>query len=95
MIYKFLKPPNLFKVLLATYRGSYVEMCVPQSEDEKYCYVELTEKQFPAFAEHFGEGGITLENNSDEYPASIHSKITNRIEKFTIVRPTVGHKTFS
>ncbi|MDB5200141.1 MAG: hypothetical protein JWO92_2104 [Chitinophagaceae bacterium] len=87
MIYKFLKPPNLFKEVLTTYKGSYVEMCVPQTEDEKYCYVELTEKQFPAFAQHFGNNEIELQNDADEYPAGIHSKISNRIEKFTVVRP--------
>jgi hypothetical protein len=92
MIYKFLKPPNLFKVLLATYKGSYIEMCVPQTDDEKYCYVELTEKQFQVFAQHFGENGTQLENNSEEYPASIQSKISNRIEKFTIVRPSFREK---
>lgn len=62
-------------------------MCVPQTEDEKYCYVELTEKQFPVFIQHFGENGEKLENNSEEYPAGIKSKINNRIEKFRIVRP--------
>ena len=94
MIYKFLKPPNLFKDLLSTYKGSYVEMCVPQADDEKYCYVELTEKQFPAFAQHFGDNGEKLENNSDEYPAGINSKINNRIEKFRIVRPSYRDNPF-
>ena len=94
MIYKFLKPPNLFKDLLSTYKGSYVEMCVPQTDDEKYCYVELTEKQFPAFAQHFGDNGEKLDNNSDEYPAAINSKINNRIEKFRIVRPSYREKPF-
>ena len=86
MIYKFPKPPNLFKTLLASYKGNFVEMCVPQSEDEKFCYVELTEKQYPVFIEHFGDNGEKLENTSEEYPAGITSKITNRIEKFTVVR---------
>lgn len=94
MIYKFPKPPNLFKDLLSTYKGSYVEMCVPQSADEKYCYVELSEKQFPDFAQHFGDNGEVLENDSEEYPAGINSKITNRIEKFTVVRPTYPVKPF-
>lgn len=69
-------------------------MCVPQSEDEKYCYVELTEKQFPAFVQHFGENGEKLEKNSEEYPAGIKNKINNRIEKFRIVRPGYMDKPF-
>jgi len=61
-------------------------MCVPQTDDEKYCYVELTENQFPSFVQHFGDNGEKLEKDSDEYPAGINSKINNRIEKFRIVR---------
>lgn len=94
MIYKFLKPPDLFKVLLANYNGSYVEMCVPQTEDEKYCYAELTEKQFNDFVQHFGDNGEQLPINSEEYPASIQSKITNKIEKFTVVRPAYRDKLY-
>lgn len=86
MIYKFPKPPNFFKELLATYKGGYLQMCVPQTEDEIYCYVELSELQFPEFKEHFGDNVVILDN-TDEYPANIKNKITNRIEKFTIVRP--------
>lgn len=69
-------------------------MCVPQTEDEKYCYVELTEQQFPDFAQHFGENELNLQNNSDKYPAGIDSKINNRIEKFTVVRPGYRDKPF-
>ncbi|HEY8689429.1 MAG TPA: hypothetical protein VIM07_09370 [Chitinophagaceae bacterium] len=86
MIYKFPKPANFFKGLLANYTGGYLQMCVPQTEDEIYCYVELSESQFPEFKEHFGDNGEILDN-TDEYPANIKNKITNRIEKFTIVRP--------
>jgi|GEM_PF-3381443 len=86
MIYKFPKPSNFFKELLATYKGGYLQMCVPQTADEIYCYVELSDSQFPEFKEHFGESVMLLEN-TDEYPANIKNKITNRIEKFTIVRP--------
>lgn len=93
MIYKFLKAPNFFKNLLSTYEGSYIEMCVPQTDDEKYCYAELTEKQFPAFAQHFGHGE-KLDTDSDEYPAAINSKINNRIEKFRIVRSGYSEKPF-
>ena len=94
MIYKFPKPRNFFKDLLSTYKGSYIEMCVPQSEDEKYCYVELTEKQLPAFLQHFGDNGEKLEHDSEEYPAGINNKINNRIEKFRIVRPGYREKPF-
>jgi len=86
MIYKFPRPANLFKELLPAYSGSYQELCVPQSDDEKFCYAELTETQLPVFAVHFGNGE-TFPDNIDEYPASVQSKISNRIEKFTIVRP--------
>ncbi len=92
MIYKFPKPNNLFKKLLPSYKGEYIQMCVPQAEDEKFCYVELTEKQLPVFLKHFGEDGINLDDNSEEYPASRNSKISNRIEKFTVVRPHYPQK---
>ena len=38
MIYKFPKPAKLFKELLPTYKGSYIELCVPDNEDEKLLY---------------------------------------------------------
>ena len=82
MIYKFPKSNNLFKGLLPSYKGEYIQMCVPEDDDEKYCYVELREKQFPIFAEHFGDNGVKLDNDTDEYPASRHTKTSNRIEKF-------------
>ena len=95
MIYKFLKPNKLFKELLPSYKGGYIQMCVPETDEEKYCYAELTAKQFPNFAQHFGEDGIKLDDNYDEYPASINSKISNRIEKFTIVRPEYSTRSFN
>jgi hypothetical protein len=57
-------------------------------------YQLIKSKQFPAFAQHFGENGEKLDNNSDEYPAGINSKINNRIEKFRIVRPSFREKPF-
>ena len=93
MIYKFPRPANLFKELLPAYKGSYVEMCVPQTDDEEFCYVELTEKQFPVFTEHFGDNGMKMDN-AEEYPAGVNNKIRNRIEKFTVVRPGYREKPF-
>ena len=92
MIYKFPKPANLFKELLPTYKGTYIELCVPDNEDEKYCYIEFSEIQFQSFLQHFGDNGLILENNTDEYPASRQSKTNNRIERFTIVRPVSSSK---
>lgn len=88
MIYKFAKPDNLFRGFLATYKGQFIELCVPKSDDEKFCYVELTEQQFPLFLKHFGETGTQLQNNYEEYPASGKNIIKNRIEKFSVIRPS-------
>jgi hypothetical protein len=93
MIYKFPRPSNLFKELLPGYKGSYIEMCVPQTDDEEYCYVELTENQFPGFTEHFGDNGSKVDN-AEEYPAGVNNKIRNRIEKFTVVRPGYREKSY-
>ena len=81
MIYKFSKPSNFFKTILSSYKGTFAEMFVPKTEDEKYCYVELTEKQISDFKNHFGED-IELLENKDEYPGSNVSMKNNRIEEF-------------
>lgn len=81
MIYKFLKPVNFFKGILSSYKSTFSEMFVPTTEDELYCYVELTEKQLPDFTNHFGEN-IALLEKADEYPGSNESMKNNRIENF-------------
>ena len=94
MIYKFPKPPKLFKELLPSYKGCYIQLCVPGSDDEKYCYAELAENQLASFTEHFGDNGTVLEQSAEEYPASMFCKTNNRIEKFTIVRQENPLKSF-
>jgi|PersoiStandDraft_1058852.scaffolds.fasta_scaffold109513_1 hypothetical protein len=82
MIYRFLKPQNFFKGILSTYKGTFKEMFVPENENEKYCYVELTEKQSIDFINHFGSTEIKLVKNADEYPGNIQSMKNNRIQNF-------------
>ena len=82
MIYKFLKPKNFYKGILSTYKGTFLEMFVPENENEKYCYVELAEKQSPVFINHFGGTEIKLVKNADEYPGNIQSMKNNRIQNF-------------
>ncbi|MEO7292947.1 MAG: hypothetical protein ABIW34_07580 [Ginsengibacter sp.] len=86
MIYKFTKPDNFFRKFLATYDGQFIELCVPQTDDEKFCYVDLTDQQYPMFAEHFAEIGISLQSDYDEYPGSSKNIIANRIERFRVIR---------
>ena len=87
MIYKFTRPENFFRGFLSTYKGQFIELCVPHTEDEKFCYVQLTDQQFPLFVQHFGDIGSPLPNKNEEYPGSSKSIITNRIERFRVVRP--------
>ncbi len=63
MIYKFTKPENFFRKFLATYDGQFTELCVPQTDDEKFCYVNLTDRQYPGFAEYFSEAGTPLQTD--------------------------------
>lgn len=90
MIYKFLKPRNFFKEVLSTYSGTFNEMFVPENENEKYCYVDLTEKQLLGFKDHFGDLKL-LDNldNKEEYPGNIQSMKNNRIQNFIRIEAPV------
>ena len=81
MLYKFLKPSNFFKGILSSYKSTFSEMFVPKTEDELFCYVELTEIELPDFINHFGNDVALLENAHD-YPGSNESMKNNRIENF-------------
>ena len=81
MIYKFLKPSNFFKGILASYKSTFSELFVPKTEDEKFCYVELSDQQLQDFIDHFGNG-IEVLQNANEYPGSNESMKNNRIENF-------------
>ena len=82
MIFKFLKPKNIFRDILSSCKGTFVEMFVSQNENEKYCYVLLSENQVPYFEKQFGNDGIKLSKDAEEYPGSNHSMKDNRIENF-------------
>ena len=82
MIYKFLKPPNFYKEILSSYKGTFSEMFVSKNEKEKYCYVQLSEKQMSEFENHFGNDVIKLPRDADEYPGSIASMKNNTVENF-------------
>ena len=82
MIYKFLKPKHFYKRFLSTYEGTFVEMFVPENENEKYCYVQLTEDEVTVFFNYFDSSKIELVKNADEYPGNIQSMKNNRIQNF-------------
>jgi hypothetical protein len=88
MVYKLLLSEPTFKCIFSSYTGGFIDMYVPNHKDERHVYIHIADFQLPQFLGHF-RTTVTLLKNLDDYPESKLSMLSNRMNKFTHILPSL------